>query len=400
MLGAQGRGQLATLITLVSGIGIALHFSLALVAVRRIGAAAEPEKRAESVVAFAVLSRVLAVSTVLAWAGLAVLAITGKLEGWHLSPLLLCLGGALIPFAIWENYSGLLLGAIGRLQVDTLAVFLGKLLAVASGVVLLLAGTGVAGALAAMLLGACVTMFIGVRTLVRNLGAPRSDIGPQVRSYMRDSAKLHVAAVANFLGMGVDVLFVAALASIGSTGIYQVGTQVIAALLIIPFSMSAVFSSRTAIIGYAAGWREKRKLVLWSMPVSAVVAFGLYHTAPHWISWLFGPEFAQLNNLIGLQLMTFVLMAFSQIMVSQWIARGLFKSHSAIALALAVVAMGLNFLLVPKLGNAGAALVRLICAALVAAANVYMFLRWDAEMRETPPAATAGTIHPSTGELP
>lgn len=397
MLGAEGRGQVATLITLVSGIGIALHFSLALVAVQRIGAAKGADKRAESIVAFAVLARVLASTTAFAWVVIAILAATGSLESRHLSPLLLCLGAALIPFAIWENYSGLLLGAIGRLQVDTLAVFAGKLLAVVAGVGLLLAGAGVAGALAAMVAGGCVTMWIGLRTLLRELGPPRPGVWPQIRSYLKDSAKLHLNAIATFLGLGVDVLFVAALASIGSTGVYQVGIQVVAALLIIPASMSAVFSSRTATIGYAAGWREKRKLVFWSTPVFAAVAFALYHTSPHWILWLFGPEFVQLNNLIGIQLMTFVLLAFSQVMTPQWIARGLFKSVSAMALVLAVVSVTLNFLLVPKLGNAGAAVVRLICSALVAAVNVYMFLRWDAEMRETPHSSIAPITQQQNG---
>lgn len=398
MLGATGRGQMATLITIVSGIATALHFSLALVAVRRIAAAPEVDKRAESEVAFSVLVRVMAVSTMAAWAGLAALAATGKLQGWQLSPLVLCLGGLLVPIAIWENYSAFMLGAIGRLQVDTRAIFAGKLLAVGGGVGLLVAGAGVAGALAAMVLGGLVTMWIGVHTLVRELGRPRAGVWPEFRSYMKDSARLHLTAIATFLGAGVDVLFVAALASIGSTGVYQVGTQVVAALLIIPASMSATFFSRTAIIGYAAGWREKRRLVLWSMPAFAALAFGLYHTSHHWIVWLFGPEFSQLSNLIGIQLMSFVLLAFSQVMTPQWIARGLFKSVSAMALGVAIISLALNYALVPTLGNAGAAIARLICAGFVAAINVYMFLRWDAEMRETAQVHAAPAAPLSQGE--
>lgn len=381
LLGPEGRGEIATLIALSSGIGVFLHLSLAQVAVQRIGAAIGDAKRSESQMAFGVLALVMAAGTALTGLGLALWMVAGQPGSRHFSLPTLWLGLALVPFVIWEAYSSLLLGAIGRLAADSKAIFLGKFVALAAGGLLLAMGAGVNAVLCAMLAGGFVNLWLTLAVLVRELGTPRLASWRRASAYFRDGMKLHLNAIAGYASVGVDVLIVAALASLGSTGIYQLGAQIVGALLIIPASMGAVFYSRNATHGHLEAWREKRKLVFWSVPAFALLALCLYHTSSTWIGLLFGPEFMQLSNLIGIQLMTFVGLAFSHLMIPQWIARGLFKTLAAMSLALAIFSVVMNLLLVPMLGNAGAAIVRLGWVVITATAHIYMFWRCDREMK-------------------
>jgi O-antigen/teichoic acid export membrane protein len=371
-LGPEGRGQVAGITTWVAMFATLGSMSLGQIAIHRAGHWG-PDKAAWQREAASVLGALVLVVTAAAFALAALLHGAVSLFG-EVELVWLLLGFAALPLLLWEQYGGSILMALEELRVLNRAQVLGRTLTAALvGVLVGFAGFGVAGALAATLLGQLlVSAWIFVR-LLPAVTAPRLPSSAQIAAYVRDGLKLHLNAVGAFLMAGMDVLMVNHFRGPAETGLYQLGTQLTTMMLIVPQAASMVIYGKIAQKGPDGAWPEHRRLLWQVIALMAVTGVVAALTAPWWLPWAAGEAFAPAVDVFRWQLAGTIGTSFSIVMAAQWIGRGYFWQASTLTLLVGGAAFAANSLLIPRHGMYGAAWAALACSLFAILGNGVMY---------------------------
>jgi O-antigen/teichoic acid export membrane protein len=353
LLGPEGRGVIAAVISWVGLFGTFAHLSLGQVALHR---AAQSEgnpwfsKTFGALLLLAVALTVLSssVAVYLYW------ATHGSLYG-HLPVILLALGFSMLPLQIWEQYGSSLLMAVNELRVYNKAQIAGRtvgLIAVYAFVGFL--GWGVAGAIGANLLGQLVVSLTGIIILWRLAGKTwRVDRG-EVFSLLRDGAKLHVNAIGNTLLTQANILMVNFYCSKAEVGWFQFSNQLVGIMLIVPQAASMVLYARMSQKGPDQVWPEQKRLGLQLLGLIILLSASAYLVAPWMIPAVVGEKFQESVPVFRLLLFALLGMTMSTLMANQWIGRGLFLQASGLTLLGGITNTALNYILIPRNGMMGA----------------------------------------------
>ncbi|MDZ7651420.1 MAG: oligosaccharide flippase family protein [Burkholderiaceae bacterium] len=353
-LGPEGRGELAVATTWAGTLATLFGLSLGPIAVRRMAAHAAHAR--EAATAIKVLFLVACTGTLAAWAVSGVVLVVSPGEVVHnVSRTVMLLSLAAIPFFIWEQYSGYLLSAVNRIELYNRGQVFGRAVALMTVVVLVIQlDLGVAAAVLAVLLGQACIALAGVRLLRAHSRQAPPVTYATVRAFALDGVRLHPNSLGMLLMFGADVLLLNHLSTAGEVGNYQLATQFVTMLLIVPQAAHLVLSGIVSRSGPDVAWVVQKKAIVAVTAGLSVVAVLAGFTADHWLPLVVGPQFSTAPELLRWLPIAIVGMSVSTMMASQWTGRGYFALASTLTVAVGVVAFVSNCLLIPRHGAIGA----------------------------------------------
>ena len=372
-LGAAGRGSLVAATGWVTMFATLGHLSLGQVALFL--ATGRTNDRWLPPVAGTLLLMVAGLSLLgLATAGALFWASSGTLFA-HVPPASLLLAFLALPALLWIEHGGRVLMAAGALN----ALTIGQVAAAAATPILTVLAVAVLdlgreGAVAAFtasqaLLAALVAIRVGQRAghLVfdRQVG----------RALLAGGLKLHANAVGVALSMQTTTLIVNHFGTSEETAWFQLATQVVTVLHLVPTAAASVTYAHVARDGPDGAWPQQRSLLAGSLLVMVAVATILAIAAPSLVPAIFGSDFRPAVAVMRILLLSVVGLTVSQVMASQWIGRGLFVQASLVTLSTGVVSLLITYLVVPRYGIAGAAWVSVATSTIGIVVNGIMALR-------------------------
>lgn len=354
-LGPDGRGEYAAVLAWASAfVGIA-HCSLAEVASQRLSGHAHEERF--RTVAMALVYACLALSGIAWLVALLLWHLRPEMFG-QLSPGLLALALAYLPWMVWEIYGTVLLIMSERIVLANISLVLGRTLSIAC-VVLAVAvwDLGVVGVLLAGLAGQIVVSS-GAIWLVWQRCAQGLPSWPAIRAEFKPllsgSVRLHLNALGSILLNTTGTLMIASTVGMREAGFFQLAQQLMNVLLVVPQSASQVLYGRQGELGPDGVWPLQRKMILLIVLLTAGMGLAVALTASYWLPWVAGPGYESAAPLLLALVPVLVFLSFSSIMASQWIGRGLFLSTSVITLIVGSVNLLVASVLIPRIGIMGA----------------------------------------------
>jgi antigen flippase len=356
LLGPEGRGQVAAITTWVSMFSTFAYLSLGQVALHRM--ANDPLRQRFGNLMGSLLMMTV-ILTLLGW-------FVAWCMYWHnpigpfkgLPASALFIGFIALPFMIWEHYGSSLLMGLERIRTYNNYQVVGRTLSVA-GVFVLVGwlGQGVAGVMQASLLGQIVVALGGIGFLIKFAHGKGILCRPdktETRALLAGGAKLHLNAIGTFIFTSANLLILNHYHGAEQTGYFQMATQLLGVLMIIPSSASMVIYGKVTSLGPNGAWSENKRLLiqitLGMMVLSAVAAI----LAPWGITLLAGEKFRPAVEPFQWLLLGLIGMTFSTVMAPQWIGRGYFWQAAGLTFLVGSINLFTNFWLIPLYGMDGA----------------------------------------------
>jgi O-antigen/teichoic acid export membrane protein len=353
LLGAHGRGVLAAILAWVGLYSALFGLSLSQVVVHRLSRA----DAAQFNRTFAALVIVTAPLASAAWGFAAATYHFTAAGGLTVLPVpLLVLGFAMVPLFMWESYSSHLLSAINRLWVYNFGQVAGRTLGfVVMLAAILYAGLGlygpVLGAITSQII-VITTAVVGMYSLLRwPLRTHRGELG----SLLLSGLKLHANTIGAYLLTQMDIVMLSQFRSVEEVAWYQAAAQLNYAFLLLPAVISLVLLGKTAQTGPDEVWRLQRILVAQVTLLLAALGLLCYFAAPQLIVLILGTPFDEAVPIFQILLLAMVGMGFANLMVPQWIGRGLFLQASLLTIVVGLMNVALNAVFIPHYGMYAAA---------------------------------------------
>lgn len=357
-LGPSGRGVYAAAIAWVTLVAVFGSLSLGPVIVHQVSGRPRSEWLG---VTTGTVAAILAAVTLLAWAGAAVAFVVtrGRLFS-NLSPGHLVIAFAALPFLLGSDAARFILNALDRLAVANWAQISGTTAGLAGvGILVVLLGGGVRGALVAWAIGSAAVMLVMAVALLREGGdfAIRRDTAVRL---LGGSGRLHMTAIGNYLFSQASVLVLNYYRPPSETGFYQLTMQLFGFALLVSSAIGTVSFGLVAQKGANGAWPEQRHLIGQSLAVVSVIAVLGYVLAPLGIRIVAGSGFLPAVPLFRTVLPALIGSTFSTVMASQWIGRGLFWQASVLTVAVGLISLASDLILIPRHGMYGALVSTLI----------------------------------------
>lgn len=389
LLGPEGRGQVAAITTWVALFSTLVSMSLGQVALHRVAQDPERHRIGELLGSLLGLAGVL---TAVGWFfACAAFFVGHAFDGLPRIALIVAFLG--LPLMIWEQYGSSLLMSLERLDIYNRYQVLGRSLSIAAVVILIaVLGWGVTGAVTAGIVGQLVVATGGVSFLFKHVHANSSYIRvsrTEVLALLVGGAKLHLNAIGTFLFTSASVLILNHYRTSQEVGQFQLASQMVSILIVVPQAASAVISGKVAAKGPDGAWPENRTLLFQVCILMAAAAAILAAAAPWAIPFLAGPAFEGSIAPFQWMLLAVFGMTFSSVMGPQWIGRGYFWQAATLTFAVGAVNLGTNFLLIPRLGIPGAVISYLGTYLLSLLGNGFMIRHCERQSRRASFSAAA-----------
>jgi O-antigen/teichoic acid export membrane protein len=392
LLGPEGRGQVAAITTWVGMFGTFAYLSLGQVALHRMADDRDQRRFGSLLGSLLLLAIVLSLGGWLVALGMQIARPQGAFKGLPLLPL--TIGFLALPFFIWEQYGGSLLMGLERVRIYNRFQVIGRTVAVAAVFVTVGGlGLGVVGVLGANLLGQVIVALGGLGFLFSVCRAKGLSCTPdkgEIKALLSGGAKLHLNAVGTFLFTSANVLILSHYHGAAETGHFQLASQLLGVLMIIPQAASMVLYGKVASLGANEAWPINRRLLIQvtagMVGLSAIAAL----LAPWIIVLLAGERFRPAVVLFQWMLLGLVGMTFSTIMAPQWIGRGYFWQAAVTTLVVGAINLVANFMLIPSHGMRGAVIAFIGTYAFAVIGNGAMALWCESRTRRQ--AAMVGQI--------
>jgi O-antigen/teichoic acid export membrane protein len=370
-LGPQGRGEVAAIITWVSLFSTVGGLSLGQVAIHRASA-----RRGESWLQ-GTLGSLLCLAAAMTIAGwLIASGIYAASGGTFFSevPLVpLVLGFMALPFYLWEQYGSSLLLAIDRVRLHNLYQVAGRTASLGFlAMILLWTRWGVLGAILATISGQCIVAAGSCISLLRATKL-RVNVDPaETRALLKGGGQLHLNSIGTLMFGSANILMVSCYRGAEETAFYQLASQLVGTMLIVPQAASMVIYGKVSILGPDGAWPLNRKILTHTMVLVAVGAAVAWILAPLLIPWVAGSKFLASVGLFRLLLLSLIGMSLSTLMSAQWIGRGLFWQAALVTMLVGILNIGVGVVLIPKRGAEGAAYASMGSYALAVICNMFM----------------------------
>lgn len=353
LLGPHGRGLVASVMAWAGLFAAFFGLSLGQVLVHRLTAGASEKARARLIGSLVYVS--IALST-LAWiSAVVVYRCIGAGLSTYPMPLLV-LGFALVPFMMWDSYLAHLLSAFDHLRNYNRALVISRSLGFAVMLVTIIyAGFGVYAPIFGTFMSLTLVVAISGCTLKLQLKAPFQSDWQEIKSLVGGGIKLHINTIGSYLLMQMDVVMISEMRGTSEVAWYQAAGQLVGAPLLLCSMTTMVMFSRIAHDGPDKMWSIQRRLIAQIMALMIVLAGAGYAVAPRLIPMLLGPQFVPSVEVFRILLLAMVGMAFSQLLVPQWIGRGLFLPAGIITIVVGIVNMVANIMFIPTYGMLAAA---------------------------------------------
>ncbi len=391
LLGPEGRGDIAAVTTWVAGAATFGSLTLGQVALHRLSTDARRERYG------AVLGSLVAVTlvvTLLSWS----VAVAVKLF-WTRGPLadfssvVVAVAFLSLPFLLWEQYGGSLLVALERLGITNRYQVLGRSVTLLAVYVFVgRFGWAVAGALAATLAGQIVVGSGGLRVLFQEAILRDQPVRPtriELKELLAGGVRLHLNSIGTFFFNSASILLLHRFLGSADTGLFQLASQLVGIMMIVPQSASMVVYGRVAQAGPNEAWPTHRRLVLQVLMLMCLGSVLAAVVAPLFVRIIAGATFARSIPLFRWLLLTVPGGTLAAVMAPQWIGRGYFGLAAGITLLMGLVNVIASFWLIRRHGTAGAIGANVVTYVVAIVANGLMFRHCDSEARRSSGSSSA-----------
>lgn len=306
---------------------------------------------------------------------------TGGAAFRHLTPVVLCVAFAALPFVIANNNLPYVLYALDGLATANLSQAAGAVIFLGTTIMFVVVlGWGVPGALLAFVAGAATSTAISFGHMMRR--ARRLQVASSVaRQMLSGSAQLHLNVVGTYLFTQSSVLILNQFRSLEETGYYQLAVQLLTVAMLGSTAMGTVSYALVAKAGPDEAWPQQRRLIGQGLVITSAAAIVAYMLAPWVIPRMAGVRFEPSVRIFQILLPSVIGATFSSLMASQWIGRGLFWQASTITVATGLVSVACDLIFVPRYGMRGAAVSTLVTYALSAIAHGCLMIWVDRRLR-------------------
>lgn len=375
VLGPDGRGQIVAAMAWVTTFATFGHLSLGPVVMRK---ATLDKGEAWLSGALGVLLGFTVSMTLICYFVAAVLTILKPAIFGKIPLSLLILAFSALPFLVWENYGNYLLMAtnsidkFNKYQVASRTISI-LLLSVLLFVVRLGEEAVLIANLSAFFAGATATI-VYLRKRIPRISVPSLQ---ECWSYLRSGSAIHLSTIGTYLFTSTDVLLLNYMKGSTSTGLYQVGMQIITVLSILPQSASIVLYGKIASSCPKEAWHNQKRLIFPIMALICGTSLAVGATCSFWLPLLLGSDFLPSVNIFRFQLISLPLMTFCILLGPQWISRGLFWQASVVSIGTGLLNLLMNRLLIPKYEIYGAIIASVASYSLIVFINIYMYFVWD-----------------------
>jgi enterobacterial common antigen flippase len=378
-LGPSGRGAYAVLTGWVSFFATLGSLSLGQVVLHQAARRSKSDILSTSIGScIAICAIVVALDWAVVLGGYVV---TGGAMFRHLEPSHLALAFVALPFLIINANFPYVLFSLGELRLANLTQVTGAACGVVATLTFVwLVRLGVSGAVAGFVIGATAA---GVLYIVHTLrrAPPIRFEWQATREMLARGVELHFNTVGTYLFTQTSVLILNHFRPLSESGYYQLATQLLMLTLLVSTSMGTVAYSLVSAHGPDGAWQLQRTLILRGMAVAAAAAAVAFVAAPWAVSMIAGPAFVTSTRLFRMMLPATVGGAFSLLMASQWIGRGLFWQAATVTFAVGTVSVVLDLILIPAKGMGGAVFSTLVTYGLSAVINVVFAVKIDRRVR-------------------
>ncbi len=357
LLGPEGRGQVAAITTWVSLFSTFAYLSLGQVALHRMTEDRTQQRFGKLLGSLLLLTIVLTSS---GWLFALLIYWYNPESGFKGLPVLaLTVGFLALPFMIWEQYGSSLLMGLDRMRTYNKYQVIGRTFSALLTFVLIGAlGLGVSGAIGANLAGQVIVALGGLGFLVNFARSNDMSCRPdkdEVLALLNGGFKLHFNAIGTFLFTSANILILNHYHGAEQTGYFQLATQLLGVLMVIPQAASMVIFGKVASSGPDKAWPSNKRL-LYHITIGMIGVCGIaYILAPWGIILVAGDKFMPAVEPFQWMLIGVVGMTFSMVMAPQWIGRGYFWQAAALTLIVGIINLAANYILIPKYGMMGAA---------------------------------------------
>lgn len=354
ILGPEGRGVIAGVTAWVSLFATLGSLSVGQVVVHH---AATQRGRPWIGPVFGVLGSLTLFLSILIWLIAVMIGyfnngeIYGRLPVWALG-----LGFLSLPFYIWESYGAPLFISSGNLIFYNRA----QLLASSAGFVfiviaLVVLDGGVEGVLIATLITKILFSSIGMPKLWKLARETIAVKAAVVIALLRDGLKLHLNAVGGVLLTAANTLMINYYTNSAEVGWYQLASQMIAVVMILPQAAGRVLNEMTAQFGPDQIWPEQKRILARLMGIMlAAILLGFFFS-PWIVVFVAGEKFLPSVDVFRLLLVSVLGVSLSHGMANQWLGRGFFLQTALLTLSFGGVNITLNALFIPRYGMIAAA---------------------------------------------
>lgn len=352
-LGPEGRGQMVAITTWVTMFSTIGHLSLGQVAIHRATTHKDDRWLGEVIGSLLALT---ALFTVLCWSvAIAAYAITegrffGVLPKW-----LLFISFAALPLYIWEQYGSNLLILSNQIGIYNKYQVIGRTV----GLLLLIVfvswlSFGVPGAIYSAIIGQFVVAISGIRFLYSQTGGRIRAVKTEVAALLNGGIKLHWNAIGVVAFGSADILIINHFRGAQEAGYYQLASQLIAVMLIIPQAASVIMYGKIASTGPDAAWVLHKKILIYTVAFIITGSICTCILAPWIVILVAGAKFMSSVAVFRWLLLAVTGMTFSIIMAPQWVCRGFFLQAALLTIVVGSSSTLANFILVPRYGMLGA----------------------------------------------
>lgn len=375
LLGPDGRGVLAAVMSLSAFLALAGGLSLGEVSQHRI----QLRKREEWLpyLLGAQLFFTLVLGFISVVGALLLYWMTDGALIKNVPAICVILGFVMVPLIIWDNLSRYLLSGANRLRDYNKAQFIGSTVGfVLTLFFLLYLETGVLGVLVASLLGGAFTQFLKLLALWKAAERRARLAMSDITGMLGGALKLHLHAVGGILLIEANVLMLNHLGSLSDVGHFQLAFQMMMMMLIIPQSAFMALSSLVAEKGPDRAWPDQRRLMLYLLGLMTLLAGVAFLMAPYAVLLLAGASFEPSISAFRYLLLLMLGLTLTLVLAPQWFGRGIFLPKSIIAMLAGVINVGLNLILIPIYGMMGAVTSVLISYLGIVVVSQLVFIVW------------------------
>ncbi len=373
LLGPQGRGEVAAILAWVALFSTFGHLSLGSVAINRATSRKDPQWFGQVVGSLLCITLVL---SLLGWAiAYALRVLPGARPFSDMPTVPLALGFLMLPLLVWDSYKSSLLMATERIDLQNRALVVGRTLSLVA--LYCLVGwfaLGPTGAIIATLAGQAVISSGGFMALVKKGSGRLAFSWPETTALLNGALRLHVNAVGTFLfSLSTGVLIVNHARGAEEAGYFQVASQLLGVIMILPQAVSMVIYGKVTALGPNKSWPLNRSILKKSMLITLLGSAVAWVAAPWLITAIAGPAFAPSTELFRTLLPILLGTTLSNALAPQWIGRGLFIQTAMLTLAVGLISLGLSLVLVSRHGMYGAAYATLVAYGIGACVNLVFY---------------------------
>lgn len=194
-----------------------------------------------------------------------------------------------------------------------------------------------------------------------------------LRQLWRNLLPLGISSIIIFPSIRFDIILLSKMATFGELGFYSAASKIPEFLFI--FTMAFYLPMLPRVTGDLAQRPEPRtdglrSALAWYFAFVIPVGVGILALASPIILFIYGPTFAAAAPLLRIQMVTFVIFAIDVALMLVCKAAGFLRADLAFVAASTALNVSACFLLIPRLGAAGAAL------AVAASVLLGLILRW------------------------